>query len=401
MRLEGETSTMISPRPRVFISSVMEGYNKFRNAAAEGIQRAGCEPVRAEDFAASSTSPRNACLDGVRSVDAVVLLLGSRYGWVAPSGISATEEEYNEARRTHKRIFVFLEDGVSRESRQEEFVQKVQDYIGGHWRNTYSEPNELTRLIKKAISIADLALAKRSENMMIEKLMEALSSNPPEVQGIVWLKIVWGSLRDEEVIDPLLLGDPDFQRTVMRLGHESDAPLFTYEQPKWTTSTASMLRISQGNINEWRQSRDLVVFELSTNGLLSISQNISGIESDSDRMSPLDDMYFLDPSVAQERLARAWAFTVAWWEHHDPYRRHDPLIYGITLHNVGTRYFKTPETSYTGGITIPSACPHDPLIIFESPRHISRPSIKTDAAAELARAIRMIEMLFREWENKW
>ena len=85
---------MISQRPRVFISSVMEGYEAFRDAAAEGIRRAGCDPVRAEDFPASSTSPRNACLDGVRSADALVLLLGSRYDWIAPSGISATEEEH-------------------------------------------------------------------------------------------------------------------------------------------------------------------------------------------------------------------------------------------------------------------------------------------------------------------
>jgi len=392
---------MISPRPRVFISSVMEGYEAFREAAAQGIRRAGCDPVRAEDFAAASTSPRNACLDGIRSADAVVLLLGSRYGWVAPSGISATEEEYNEARRTHKRIFIFLEDGVSREPRQEEFVQKVQDYIGGHWRKTYSEPNELTRLITEAIGTADLVLAKRSENVMVEKLMEALSSNPPEAQGIVWLKIVWGSLRDEEVVDPLLLDNPDFQRIVMRLGHELNPPLFTYEQPKSTTSTASMLRISQGNINEWRQSRDLVVLELSTNGLLSISQNLSGIESDSDRVNTLAGMYFLDPSVAEERFARAWAFAAAWWEHHDHYRRHDPLIYGIALHNVGTRYFKTPETSSTGGITIPPECPHNPLIAFDTPRRISRPSIETDADREIERTIRMIEMRFREWENRW
>lgn len=391
---------MMGTHLRVFISSVMEGYEAFREAAAESVRRAGCDPVRAEDFPASSMSPRNACLDGVRSADAVVLLLGSRYGWIAPSGISATEEEYDEARRTHKRIFVFLEDIASREPRQEEFVSKVQDYIGGHWRKTYSEPHDLIRLIPEAIRAEDLISAQTSEKVMAEKLMESLSSKPPEAQGIVWLKIVWGTLRDEEVLDPLLLGDPDFQRTVMRLGHELDPPLFAYEHPKSLTATASVLRISQGNIHEWRSGRDLVILELTTNGLLSISQNISGTESDNESINSLADMYFLDPSVARERLARAWAFSAAWWEHHDRYRRHDPLIYGIALHNVGTRYFKTPETSSTEGITIPPECPHDPLIIFKSPRHISRPSVKTDAAAEIARAITMIEMLFREWENK-
>jgi len=156
------------------------------------------------------------------------------------------------------------------------------NYIGGHWRKVYSKPHDLTRLIPEAIRAEDLMSAQASENVMVEKLMESLSSMPPEVQGIVWLKIVWGTLRDEEVIDPLLLGDAGFQRTVMRLAHESDPPLFVYEQPKTPIATASILRISQGNMNEWRGGRDLVILELMTNGLLSILLNISGTKLDKD-----------------------------------------------------------------------------------------------------------------------
>ncbi len=387
--------------PRVFISSVMEGYDTFRSAAGEGVRRAGCVPVQAEDFAASSISPRNACLDGVRSADAVVLLLGSRYGWIAPSGISATEEEYNEARRTHKRIFVFLEDVASREPRQEDFVKKVQDYIGGHWRKVYSEPQDLIRLIPEAISAEDLISAQTSEHVMAEKLTESLLSKPPESQGIVWLKIVWSTLRYEEVTDPLLLGDPDFQRMVMRLGHESGPPLFDYEQPKSHTATSSSLRISQGNMHEWRDGRDLVILELTANGLLSISQNISGTESDSESRHYLADMYFLDPSVAQERLARAWAFSSAWWKHHDPYLRHDPLSYGVALCDVGTRRFEPPQTTSTGGITIPAECPHNPLIVFDRPRRITRASFETGTTEEIGRIIKMVEMRFKEWKDRW
>ncbi|RLB91164.1 MAG: hypothetical protein DRH50_11360 [Deltaproteobacteria bacterium] len=393
---------LISSRHRVFISSVMEGYEAFRDAAAEGIRRAGCEPVRAENFPAAFISPRNACLDGIRSADAVILLLGSRYGWVAPSGISATEEEYNEARRTHnKRIFVFLEDVVSREPRQEEFVQKVQDYIGGHWRKIYSEPDELAGLIQETITASDLVSVQMSENVMAEKLKSALALEPPEAQGVVWLKIVWRSLRDEEVIDPLMLGDTDFHRTIMRLGHESDPPLFAYEHSKSRTATASALCITQGDATAWRDARDLVKLELNTDGTLSIVQNISATRSGSNSAHSLFNMYFLEPEVVRERLARAWAFAVAWWEHHDPYRRHDPLLYGVALHDVGTRYFRSPETSSTGGITIPPKCPNDPLIIYDYPRRIARASFAANAPEEIERIYRMIEMRFREWENRW
>ncbi|MBW1739460.1 MAG: hypothetical protein JRJ69_18560 [Deltaproteobacteria bacterium] len=130
-------------------------------------------------------------------------------------------------------------------------------------------------------------------------------------------------------------------------------------------------------MNEWRGGRDLVVLELMSNGMLSISQNISGTDSDSKSGHHLADMYFLDPSVAQERLSRAWAFSAAWWKYHDPYQRHDPLLYGVALYNVGTRYF-----------------------IFDTPGRISRPSIENKIMEEIERTIQMIEMRFREWENR-
>ncbi len=58
------------PQPRVFVSSVMSGYEEYREAAPAGIRQAGCDPVLAEDFAARGTSSGNACLDGVPSADA-------------------------------------------------------------------------------------------------------------------------------------------------------------------------------------------------------------------------------------------------------------------------------------------------------------------------------------------
>ena len=84
-----------------------------------------------EDFLSDTASPRNSCLDGVRSADVLVLLLFERYGFVTPSGKSATEEEYDEARRCHKKIFVFRQAGVSLDQNLQAFVEKVEDYVTG------------------------------------------------------------------------------------------------------------------------------------------------------------------------------------------------------------------------------------------------------------------------------
>jgi len=70
---------------RVFVSSVIEGYERYREATKKGIISAGAEPVLVEDFPSLAASSRNACLDGVVSCDVIVILIGSRGGWVAPS----------------------------------------------------------------------------------------------------------------------------------------------------------------------------------------------------------------------------------------------------------------------------------------------------------------------------
>jgi hypothetical protein len=59
-----------------------------------------------------------ACLQGLRGSELVVLILGERYGAVPPgSGLSATHEEYRDARGT-KPVVAFVQEGVTPEAEQ-------------------------------------------------------------------------------------------------------------------------------------------------------------------------------------------------------------------------------------------------------------------------------------------
>ena len=81
-------------RARVFVSSVVDGFETFRQSAREGILAAGGEPVLVnEDFPSLSLSPRNACLDAVESSDVVVSIIGAWGGWTTPSGKLVVDEE--------------------------------------------------------------------------------------------------------------------------------------------------------------------------------------------------------------------------------------------------------------------------------------------------------------------
>ncbi len=66
---------------KIFISSLISGYEDLRAAAVAAVRSLGYEPVTAETFDASLTSPRIACLQGVRTADLVVMILGGVTEW--------------------------------------------------------------------------------------------------------------------------------------------------------------------------------------------------------------------------------------------------------------------------------------------------------------------------------
>ena len=128
---------------KVFISSVIGGMEKFRDAVAEAIETLQHVAIRAEDFNASPVSPRLACLQEVQNSDAMVLVIGERYGDKQQSGLSATHEEYREARRMRMPVIVMVQQNVSREDPQEAFLREVREWEGGHYTGSFESPNEL------------------------------------------------------------------------------------------------------------------------------------------------------------------------------------------------------------------------------------------------------------------
>lgn len=66
------------------------------------------------------------CLRRVEESDAVVLLLGEKYGTILENGLSATHAEYRHARERQKPIFAFILDAPARDGQQASFVQEVE-----------------------------------------------------------------------------------------------------------------------------------------------------------------------------------------------------------------------------------------------------------------------------------
>ena len=145
---------------KVFISSVISGFEEIRDSAESAIKSLGHEVVRAEDFPASDESSRVACLSGVRSSDLVLLILGERYGMpLPPADVSPTHEEFLEAKGC-KPILVFVQTGVDREALQNDFVALVESWDEGRHRRAFGNPDELRSEVTRAIHEYELRTAR-------------------------------------------------------------------------------------------------------------------------------------------------------------------------------------------------------------------------------------------------
>lgn len=127
---------------KIFISSVISGFEKYRNAARKGVEIMGDKPIMSEDFGARSYSSDIACISEVESSDVYVLIMGADYGYLMPEGISVTHKEYRTARELDKPIVVFIQDCEKEES-QASFQKEIEDYQSGLFRAKFSDPNDL------------------------------------------------------------------------------------------------------------------------------------------------------------------------------------------------------------------------------------------------------------------
>jgi hypothetical protein len=213
---------------QIFISSLITGMEPFRDAAQDAIESLGHEAIRAEDFSAMPTSPQKACLSAVRRSDAVVLILGERYGEVQASGLSATHEEYREAKGT-KPVLAFVQGGANFESRQAEFLKEVQSWDSGLFRGEFPDAASLRRLVSQQLHQWELANAAGppNEEELLRRALDlidrdSLGRNRQVPQLVV--SVVGGPT--QTILRPSELEKPALAQEILKEALFATAPLF-------------------------------------------------------------------------------------------------------------------------------------------------------------------------------
>lgn len=338
---------------RAFIASVEHGYGDRREAAAAAVRSVGGEVVRAEALSARPDTPQQACLAAVRQSDVVVLVMGTAYGARQSSGLSATHEEWKEAQREGKPVLAFIEDVEERqrEPLQVAFVQEVEDWTGGHFRETFSSAMELQEKVTKAL----LGLANGTASIDADELRSraeaALPTRRPEFSGRATIAVSVASGPRRQVLRPSAIEDRQLATKL-----QQDA-MFSANAPLDRQSSTEA-RVENGVLCIRQNSAWVALGE---DGTLVVAQ--SAIRDHGDRAA-LPTIITEDLREAIERALRFAANTL---DQIDPNRRLTHVLVLAVVTDAGDRSWRTraeharsPNSASFGGDPSGVVVPSDP-----------------------------------------
>ena len=362
-------SVIDAHRNRVFVSSVMEGFGEYREAAKAGIESAGAEGVLIEDYPSLAISPRNACLDGVASCDAFVLIIGERGGYVAPSDKLVIEEELAQAETSALPVLVFLKE-CDRDERAENFATRVSEYASGYFRTTFTSPESLLQKVQDAVRSIVLPGGGAGMNFIDDCFTEMHSFRDDSS-----VRFALSSSRNEEVVDPVAIGSEALKNRLMEYAHRGDVGLFSYEVAKSSANRLNSLVILQDDERRIGIT-DSARLELFSDGTVLIDANVTNRVPSAQPISSQAFHEIVEEDI-QNRLSAFFAFCRIYWDSEDRYMRHQQFGYNAALNNIGYRSIvgdRNPRSNFSMGFG-----EREPVVAFPTMRNCNRSGLALPA----------------------
>jgi hypothetical protein len=285
---------------RIFISSVRTGLEQERDALPGLVRALGHEPVRFEEFTAQAVPSREACINGVESSDAYLLLLGPNYGEpLADTGHSPTHDEWIAATRIGIPRFVFRKNGPIADERQREFETVLGDYRSGRFWANFEDTLELLAAVVTVVR----ELEAGPSSLTFEPLPHPISidwyavgdrssgsQNGARPQLEIHVAQLGGRLLSERILDQVESGIPSLVRAAALA--DQSAPLDVDHSPGLVT-----LVTSAPQRGSWQETSDghLSGVHVAASGQVSVLFGLPG-----DAMGTI-----YDPQDVSARIASA------------------------------------------------------------------------------------------------
>lgn len=372
---------------RVFISSVMDGFAEQRAAVKAGVDLLGLRPVMAETFGARPYSSQQACLDGVGESDVVVLVLGRRYGFIARSGKSVTEEEFDFARERGITVLVFLEE-AEREAEQEAFVRRISSYEEGYHRVTFTTPDELKDQVIKALNAQVGAGARPTLDAAGAKVaLDQLKwGGRRERDRGPWLGAVNIPTRQQQYISPIKLGENSFQRSIQKEAVYGDAAIFGSEHGVKTEETEqSTIFVQSGDRGP------IASLEVRTDGTLIYGKLLSATHP---RTISIVRNSVIDEDEFKSSLTNFFRFANEVYGLLEDNRMLTAFYFGGSLSGIEHKMFGRIPAVAPNGMSMGMHSFPDPLPLPREPHALSRPNL-VDGERAATEITELVARMFR------
>jgi hypothetical protein len=244
----------------VFISSLARGeMGAPRAAARAAVESLQMRPVMFETAPASRDDSRRALLDDLGRCDIVVLLLGAEYGERTERGVSATEDEFNEA-VTRGIPVIALVQKAERSAELDAFVTRVRgEWSDGRFAPEFTDATDVGFAVVSALhawrqrgatSEQQTAALQRARALALGSGRAGQSHSGAKVR-VVFVPVVARVLMDAVMLSAVSLSD-DIGMSLRTSG------LVRHEMAMTQQMTVDGLEFEAGNSQGFEQLRFLV-----------------------------------------------------------------------------------------------------------------------------------------------
>ncbi|TWT95391.1 hypothetical protein Pla108_35390 [Botrimarina colliarenosi] len=372
---------------KVFVSSVMRGFEPERAAVRRAIELLRHDPVMAEGFGAQPHSSEIACVEQVRGSDVYLGVLGSRYGYKTPEGVSVTEAEYLEARQRGLRI-VFFATRDQLDADQADFFARVGDYQQGYFVGFYSTPQDLQDAVVQALndlqSTTGPAVSAADAGA---RLQQRFAVAPPR-RGAPTFSVGIVPKRVDEWVPVGLLGDEAFRDDLKKLLLFGERPrLFDDRYGCLSQEGVDHVVLSQSGDGATDRSASVSLYQDGTIlSVVTLAQPRGGFAA-----GDLAKSTIIDRRAVQEGVHGALRFADAVFQRLPRGGLLSDFYVWLCLSEFKHKLFGEPDQHRGNSISFPSLAVDDPLWIPIEPLSTSRPALvagdllATDLVERLAR----------------
>jgi Domain of unknown function (DUF4062) len=290
----------------VFISSVQSGFEDVRAAARAGVESFGWRAMMAETVGAVPASPQRALLDRVAESDVLVLLVGARYGARQESGLSATEEEFDEARRRGKPILVLRQHGELEPEQQQFLDRATGGWEGGALYGIFRDASDVGLAVARGLT----NIRDRGARAMLEPAAQeratALAADARRQgygQGGSIVRVVLVPLLDQPLLEAAALEDRNLPEELAAAARA--ARLVPQSEGIATNVSAAGIQLQVGEQYAGRALR------VGAKGEIVVEASVGGEDRNFGSMRVV-------PERLEEAIRGAAAFAASAWNRIDP-----------------------------------------------------------------------------------